>query len=150
MTEFNNEVYKIFLKHEQDFVPPLSERGSVEEYYLKLKDEDMILLRHQKKLIGVITFYRKPSIIDESKEVLYIANLIVDREYRGNKIAYKLYDMCFACCGEGTYEIRTWSTNEPQQHILNNLGFKLIKRIKDDRGEGIDTLFYQIDIKRQP
>ena len=38
--------------------------------------------------------------------------------------------------------LRTWSTNGAQEHILDKLGYGLVRRLKDDRGEGIDTVYF--------
>lgn len=38
--------------------------------------------------------------------------------------------------------LRTWSTNGAQEHILDKLGYSLVRRLKDDRGEGIDTVYF--------
>lgn len=29
-----------------------------------------------------------------------------------------------------------------QEHILDKLGYSLVRRLKDDRGEGIDTVYF--------
>ena len=29
-----------------------------------------------------------------------------------------------------------------QEHILDKLGYGLVRRLKDDRGEGIDTVYF--------
>jgi hypothetical protein len=41
---------------------------------------------------------------------------------------------------------RTWSTNASHLDLLDELGFDLIKRVEDDRGDGIDTVYYGIEI----
>ena len=32
--------------------------------------------------------------------------------------------------------------NGAQEHILDKLGYSLVRRLKDDRGEGIDTVYF--------
>lgn len=37
---------------------------------------------------------------------------------------------------------RTWSLNAAQLHTLPLMGYKTITVIKDDRGRGIDSIYY--------
>ncbi len=37
---------------------------------------------------------------------------------------------------------RTWSQNDPQINTLMKKGFSIVKRIPDDRGPGVDTLYF--------
>jgi len=42
----------------------------------------------------------------------------------------------------GWIATRTWSLNSAHIHILEKLGFALVKRLVDHRGPGIDTVYY--------
>ena len=46
--------------------------------------------------------------------------------------------------------LRTWSTNGAQEHILDKLGYSLVRRLKDDRGEGMvrRTAYRSIGVNR--
>ena len=38
--------------------------------------------------------------------------------------------------------IRTWSTNGVQRSLLERSGYRMVRCLADDRGPGIDTLYY--------
>ena len=38
--------------------------------------------------------------------------------------------------------LRTWSTNAAQMHLMGKLGYVERARLVDDRGEGVDTVYY--------
>lgn len=38
---------------------------------------------------------------------------------------------------------RTWSTNDAHIHILQSIGFVMVKNIDNDRGIGINTLYFE-------
>ena len=42
---------------------------------------------------------------------------------------------------------RTWDSNDRHLDLLSDLGFELLTRIEDDRGEGIDTVYYGIAVE---
>ena len=37
---------------------------------------------------------------------------------------------------------RTWSTNASQMHSFRKRGYAICERIADDRGKGIDTVYF--------
>ncbi len=41
---------------------------------------------------------------------------------------------------------RTWSTNKAQIHSLKKRGYKEQRVLVDDRGPGIDTIYYGLDL----
>ena len=80
----------------------------------------------------------------------YLTTLCVQPEYRGQGISEVMYaeaekDIA-AKFPESRITLRTWSTNGAQEHILKKLGYDLVKRLKNDRGEGIDTVYF---VKRE-
>ena len=67
-------------------------------------------------------------------------------DYRGQGISEVMYaeaEKDIAAKFPGSrITLRTWSTNGAQEHILDKLGYSLVRRLKDDRGEGIDTVYF--------
>ena len=40
--------------------------------------------------------------------------------------------------------LRTWSTNAAQLRLMEKLGFTCVLRLPDDRGPGVDTVYYRL------
>ena len=76
----------------------------------------------------------------------YLTTLCVWPDYRGQGISEVMYaeaEKDIAAKFPGSrITLRTWSTNGAQEHILDKLGYSLVRRLKDDRGEGIDTVYF--------
>lgn len=78
---------------------------------------------------------------------LYITTVCVPKELRGRGIATELYcalEQKESSPGEPcAITIRTWSTNLAQIALLEKLGYHAALRIQDDRGPGIDTIYFR-------
>lgn len=74
----------------------------------------------------------------------YVSTILVAGEYRGAHLTERMYRELFALPSvAGTVvATRTWSENGAHLHILKEMGFDLIKTLPDDRGPGIDTVYY--------
>ena len=76
----------------------------------------------------------------------YLTTLCVWPDYRGQGISEVMYaeaEKDIAAKFPGSrITLRTWSTNGAQEHILDKLGYSLVRRLKDDRGAGIDTVYF--------
>ena len=84
-----------------------------------------------------------PLSIDEEIIICdYITTIIINSKSRNKGYTKKMYDKILNEKKQRKIGTRTWSTNDSHIHILNKLGFKLIKRDKDDRGVNIDTVYY--------
>ena len=104
-------------------------------YYRWLLDSSCILVKNEKEVVIGFVVYT----VD--KECLYIKNIFVDEKYRNRGIAFlKLYSMILEV--NRKVRIRTWSTNLVNIRLLKKNGFTIEEVIKDDRGEGIDTIFF--------
>ncbi len=90
----------------------------------------------------------------------YVTTVLVDEPYRGLRLTYDLYSELFAFIVDegGILEpvaTRTWDSKDASKangahiHILEQLGFSLVKRLRDDRGDGIDTVYYRKDLSTQ-
>jgi len=129
---------------DKDFVPPLSEREPLKKRIRNtLKDGHYIILEDKKNIVaiqGFIENYRG------KKNHVYLTFFAVHPKYRqrGIGISFKkkvlriLKDM-------GTKEVhtRTWSTNAPMIKLNEKLGFKVEKIAKNERGKGIDSIYFK-------
>lgn len=96
---------------------------------------------HKTKLIGAIlclSLKNDPDFpFDNHKEInpektLYIADLMVDQEFRGMKVAQSLVEHLFAQSQPKPYDdavIRVWDQNIPAVSLYKKLGFEEIETI---------------------
>lgn len=132
---------------DDDFCPPLRKRvflsekcvtsseinNSILRYYHWIMDSSGIIVEEGNKVIGFVAYTVSP-------DCLYVKNILVAKNYRNRGIASKLYSMILEV--NRTVCIRTWSTNKTNIKLLEDNGFTIKEVIKDDRGDGIDTIFY--------
>ena len=99
------------------------------------------------RVIGLVSF-----IEDERFEILteadlpniYICTVAVSPSARGKGITKKAYHYLFnTVYPQRNLFTRTWSTNVAHTKILSAMGFREFKRILNDRGVGIDTVYYE-------
>lgn len=74
----------------------------------------------------------------------YVSTILVAEAYRGAHLTERMYRALFTLpdVTETVVATRTWSKNGAHLHILGEMGFSLIKTLPDDRGPGIDTVYY--------
>lgn len=157
--ENSDRLYDLLSEADMDFCPPLSKRssttdtafsggsgeGSIRPYLLRMMEQKMLAAFSGTELIGFVSFIENYSsdAIDATMPNIYVSTLIVARSARGRGLTKKMYSALFTKefpnCAVYT---RTWSTNAAHQKILSSFGFLEIRRIKDDRGQGIDTVYY--------
>lgn len=76
----------------------------------------------------------------------YLSTLIVAQSARGRGLARTLYERLFDLARSWSetpcVATRTWSTNSAHLPLIAKLGFEERLRLKDDRGAGIDTVYF--------
>lgn len=76
----------------------------------------------------------------------YLSTLIVAQAARGRGLARQLYAALFELAdgwsGSPIVATRTWSTNDAHLPLIAALGFEEALRLADDRGPGIDTVYF--------
>jgi predicted acetyltransferase len=82
------------------------------------------------------------SIKDKQFLTDYISTIVVARKSRNKGLTQKMYNKLFTTRWGKIYSTRTWSTNDSNIHILKKFEFNLIESIKDDSGQGVDTVYY--------
>ena len=161
------EIKKFLEKVADEFVPSLRVRApddrnfskasnvtgdNVDEYLNGLLREgySFLLLRGKRgELIGFLSFRVKESEVRKGEKVIYVSTIAIEKKFRGLGLSKVLYEFLFKVrrslfSEEGVVgvETRTWSTNERIKKVLDDLGFKVIKKIENHRGEGVDTEYY--------
>ena len=156
-----NEVYAILSECDKDFEPPLSERGStvqktwekksgdgVRNYFNEVAKQHTLLLKREKKIIAFLSFrsMEECEALKDYRDICYFTTLCIRKEYRGQGLALVLYQKAKEYVEESSrytvMALRTWSTNKAQLHLMEKMDFHCETRLKNDRGEGIDTLYF--------
>jgi len=108
--------------------------------------EQMLAAVEGERLLGFVTFVENLSCKyfgAESFPNLYICTLLLSPDARGRGITRQMYTYLFdTLYPKHNLFTRTWSTNAAHIKILSRFDFALIARIENDRGAGIDTVYF--------
>lgn len=157
------EVYAILKECNEDFVPPLSQRNStfqkdwsctedsedgIRDYCAEIEKQNNVLLKRNGEMIAFLSF-RVPYSCKELSgfdKICYLTTLCIRKVYQGYKLAPEIYEQTKRYIRElypdHCMALRTWSTNGAQLHMMEKLGFTCVARLENDRGEGIDTVYF--------
>lgn len=160
-----DEVYDILSDCDKDFEPPLSERGStiqktweknpgdgVRDYFHEVVKQHTLLLKREGKIIAFLSFrpMEECEELNRYRDICYFTTLCIRKEYRGQGLALMLYQKAEEYVEKSSrytvMALRTWSTNKAQLHLMDKLGFHCETRLKNDRGEGVDTIYFVKEI----
>jgi ribosomal protein S18 acetylase RimI-like enzyme len=137
MISIENDKFKLrrlFKEADGDFNPPLSERyKDIDGYINKIEEGQALVYIKNGKFIGFISFCWK-------EDHYYVDTLYVNKEFRKQGVAEELYNELFKRKKE--VRLRTWSSNEKHIELLYKLKFKVYKRIKNDRDNGDDSIYF--------
>lgn len=158
---YRGEMYAMLVCSDKEFVPPLSERSSTTQKKLSggVSSESGILSYFDEmcrqqilgafdggKLLGYVSFrenYTSDVIGAEYLPNIYLSTLVSRPEARGKGMTVQMYDDLFnRRYPDRSILTRTWSTNHAHTRILEKFGFNELRRIPNDRGAGIDTVYY--------
>lgn len=155
------QIKNLLIESDNDFVPPLSKRNSttqlnfntalsenkIDDYFNQMITQKILGVFENEKLTAIVAYkenYVCECIKEQSFPNIYVSTVIVGKLMRGKGVTKKAYDYLFNNLYSGyTVYTRTWSTNAVHEKILLSFGFTKIKIIKDDRGKGIDTVYYK-------
>ena len=156
-----DDAYKMLEAADNEFVPPLSSRSSstqrnfsenlksrdgIRQYFEQLKSQRFAVAYEDGALIAFVSYKENYSSAEIHKKELpniYISTLIVSPSARGKGVTKALYGRLFSEYENVNIFTRTWSTNIAHIKILEKYGFKVIQVIKNDRGNGIDTIYFK-------
>ena len=156
--EYYEEILGMLKAADNEFVPPLSARNSttqknltdtkstpdgIQMYFEEMKKQRFAVALDEGRLIAFMSF-RENYTTDVIKDIpnVYLSTLIVKPEGRGRRVTQTMYEKLFEAYPESSVFTRTWSTNVAHTKILSCLGFENFKTIENDRGEGIDTVYF--------
>lgn len=159
-------VWRLLCDYGDSFVPPLSRRADTCQSMLRLEDrgeesgplayfdsmrrQPFLLAVQDGTVEGFFTFrfgYVPPPLAELDKPGLlglYVSTIIVSDHLRRRGTASGFYAQLGSMWPERDRLIstRTWSGNESHICLLEKLGFSGPLRLADDRGPGIDTVYY--------
>lgn len=159
--KFDNEILALLTESDTEFVPPLSARSSTTQsdlsgrtsrnsgvlnYFKEMKKQRILVATENEKLVGFVSF--KENFVNEKIGAeylpnIYISTLLVSSEGRGKGLTRKMYENLFEKYENVNIFTRTWSTNEAHIKILSKFGFETMSVLKNDRGNGIDTVYFK-------
>ena len=158
---YETDILHLLSESDKDFVPPLSYRNStldksfstshesksgILNYYEAMKLQEMLAVLDGERFVGFVSFrldFTNEIISDNDLPNVYISTLILDKKERGKGLTKMMYShLFFDLYPERTVFTRTWSTNFAHTKILLGFGFSEMERKTDDRGKGIDTVYY--------
>ncbi len=131
---------------DSEFTPPLFERP---EFVHQLKDglnnRGLMAVDADTKPVAA-TLYETDYCGDKGKAYLTFFRVIpeIRRFGIGFWFRQKLLDH-LKSTGFKSVVTRTWSTNHPMMRLNERTNFHRTKVIVDDRGPGIDTVYFQLD-----
>ncbi len=158
---YRNDLLKLCQNADQEFVPPLSQRSSTTQsslqggreqgiyaYFDGIMAQPMLACVEDGLLLGFVAYkenYVPEHYASAKLPNIYISTLILAPESRGRGLTKTLYRHLFyerfPACSVYT---RTWSQNAAHIKILKGFDFVEVCRIADHRGDGIDTVYYEL------
>lgn len=153
------EVRRLLESCGDEFVPPLSTRTSTHQsdlrgigeqgiqpggYFSELEQQPFVLALSEGRVVAFLSYIVDYPVERGGERLLttYVTTICADPEYRHRGIASALYRFLERRTSPGYLSVRTWSTNATQMALLRSLGYQELVRIHDDRGRGIDTVYY--------
>lgn len=159
--KYHDRILEMMRESNNDFVPPLATRFSPKQtvfaggegteeglrtYMQSMLQETILAAFEGDLLLGFITFVENlvtDYFGEDTLPNIYLCTLIVSRAARGKNLTRTLYShLFFDLYPQCSIYTRTWSTNAVHIHILDGYGFKELVRKPDDRGPGIDTVYF--------
>jgi ribosomal protein S18 acetylase RimI-like enzyme len=125
------------------YYPQLSKRCSLREFIDPvIKEGNIIYIKEKGKIIAMITYF----YFNEKFNSAYIDTISIIKDHRRKGLGKMLIDKCLKDLKSkdiGLVKLRTWSTNEITTRFYPKIGFKVSKVVKNDRGKGIDSIYYE-------
>ena len=158
------QLYDLLIECDGDFVPPLSFRRSttqaalsgsehnpdgVRDYFNALIAQHVVLCAGNGRIAGFLSFRPEYTCgaLSDGATYCYLSTMAVSHACRGQHISPRLYRAAMDWAREHLpgcpVLLRTWSTNRAQAHLMPELGFEEVLRLPNDRGCGVDTVYYR-------
>jgi len=161
-------IFELLCACDQDFVPPLSQRESSTQkgfaenageakpyrYFEVMRQQHFTAARDENgKMVAFLTFKPRYTCAElaEYGENNYMTTACVFPEHRGHRLVTQLYDIVESGLPEDMQTdyvtTRTWSTNAAQMHAFPKRGYQVVATLPDDRGPGVDTVYFVKRVK---
>lgn len=158
---YYDEILNMLILGDEEFVPPLSARSSttqsdwkrqkkqadgVTNYFEELKKQRLMVATENGKLQAFVSFrenFKNDKITVDDLPNIYLSTLIVHPDGRGKGLTQKMYEILFKEYESANIFTRTWSTNAAHIKILSKFDFEILDVLKNDRGQGIDTIYFK-------
>lgn len=159
--QYRDEIIGMIAACDHEFVPPLSQRhgptqtdfsgalqteDNLPAYYEDMRKNNILAAFEGEELLGFIAYkldMLNQFLTERTLPNLYVAVLLVKPAARGQGLTKKMYRYLFGeLHPDRNRYTRTWSTNAAHAKILRDFGMDVVIRLENDRGEGIDTVYY--------
>ena len=158
---YAKEIVDLLTESDNDFVPPLSKRSSpldksfdvsnrvngIFSYFEEMKKQEILAAFEGDEMLGFVSYRRdfvNEIITKEEFPNIYVSTLVLKKSARGRGLTKIMYSYLFSeLYADRSVFTRTWSTNFAHTKILQCFGFSEIIRKENDRGNGIDTVYYK-------
>lgn len=157
--QYADGVMSLLTDSDKEFVPALSSRNGTTQcafgapgsfdttptaYFKSLQKQHNLLMMRDNRVVGLMSFtteyvLESPSPVTPN---VYVSTVVISTDYRRRGLARALYERLFYEYPECHVFIRTWSSNEKHVQLLGSLGFRPYLRYANDRGPGVDTIYY--------
>ncbi len=159
--KYDNEILDMLTTADEEFIPPLSARSSTTQsdlsyrknassgvlnYFKELKKQRFLAATENDKLVAFVSFkenFTNEKIGNDQLPNIYISTVLVAPDGRGKGLTSKMYETLFREYENVNVFTRTWSTNEVHIKILSRFNFKILCVLKNDRGNGVDTVYFK-------
>ena len=159
-------IWNILVVVDREFVPPLSARsGTLERcltqetiwggpvsYFDQLTHQHVVLARVGNEPAAVMSFirgYRDGALADWSPST-YVSTTAVLPRFRRRGLGAALNEYVEhrpETIADRYVSRRTWSTNTGNLALLAAAGYSEVLRLPDDRGPGVDTVYFVKDLQ---
>jgi ribosomal protein S18 acetylase RimI-like enzyme len=155
-------LWTILCAVDREYLPPLSTRetiasraldfqaspGEPHAYFEEMLRQENVLVTIDSEYAGFMSV--KPGHVDDAiAEVCpcsYVTTIGVFPAFRRFGVARRLYRAVLEetppKIASRFFVTRTWSTNDAHVRLLGALGFREVKRLRDHRGAGIDSIYF--------
>lgn len=134
-------------KADSEFIPPLFERAEfVDQLKNGLNNRALITVDKNNKFVAA-AMYETDYCGD--KDSAYLTFFRVVPEHRNLGIGFWFRQLLLKHLKAEGFKCvvtRTWSSNTEMIRLIEKTGFSPTKRIKNDRGPGIDTLYFEREL----
>lgn len=152
------DLWALLVEADAEFVPPLSSRtqttqtalsggekaAAPRQYYLGLLQQAFLLTEENGRVVGFLSYKPNYRLRANGMDLPcnYISTIIVSKAFRNRGLTGNMYRKLFELSENTPIATRTWSTNAAHIALLGKLRFRELLRIPDDRGKGIDTVYF--------